>query len=531
MKEKTALPILQNLMLVLAASVCFFLAHPNFIFSDGLGLLVFFLYFPILILVHRCSLKSLWIYGGLFGALSYLLFAYWLVNYHFITLILVCLLYFFLYALLLTGLKISELLFKEYSWIVSFLFVAAFEYLKSLGFLGFSYGTSAYALWKFRPLIQSASIFGVFGLNLLVLFPSFYIFSLFLNKRKRMLAGGIWIFLFTLNAVFGVIVEKSGKNFEYKNVIAVQNNESSWKNGLSEHQKNIDNLINLTEKALKENPETDFVIWPETAVAPSIIHHFYSMEDMGRLKLVLSLLDYMNSKDCIFVIGNAHEEYLEEKKIYNDAMVFIPRENVIPPEPERYSKIHLVPISESFPYKKVFPHIYDALLKANTHFWEKGSQYTVFNERNLAFSTPICFEDTFGNDCRHFVKNGARAFFNLSNDSWSESLACQKQHLSMAVFRSVENRVPSVRSTSSGQTCVINQYGKITGEVKAFTQGYVAGKVPVISSSSENKLTFYTRYGDYAGIMEVFLSLGLLIIKGIVCIIKKNNRGLHGRKK
>ena len=66
MKEKTALPILQNLMLVLAASVCFFLAHPNFIFSDGLGLLVFFLYFPILILVHRCSLKSLWIFGGLF---------------------------------------------------------------------------------------------------------------------------------------------------------------------------------------------------------------------------------------------------------------------------------------------------------------------------------------------------------------------------------------------------------------------------------------------------------------------------------
>ena len=168
--------------------------------------------------------------------------------------------------------------------------------------------------------------------------------------------------------------------------------------------------------------------------------------------------------------------------------------------------------------KHIFPLLYVKLLNGNSHMWEKGDEYTVFDYRGLKFSTPICFEDTFSTICRQMVLNGSRCFFNLSNDSWSNSLPCQRQHLSMAVFRSVENRVPSVRSTASGVTCIINQNGKVEKSAPEFCQAYVIGKIPVIT---DGQPTLYTKTGDIAGMGAAGLALLILIIQSITVIIKK----------
>ena len=87
----------------------------------------------------------------------------------------------------------------------------------------------------------------------------------------------------------------------------------------------------------------------------------------------------------------------------------------------------------------------------------------------------------------------------------------------MAVFRSVENRVPSVRSTASGVTCIISPEGKIEKAAPEFCQAYIIGKVPVI----EGDITTFTRFGDVAGIVEVSLAVLILIIQSIVVIIQK----------
>ena len=150
--------------------------------------------------------------------------------------------------------------------------------------------------------------------------------------------------------------------------------------------------------------------------------------------------------------------------------------------------------------------------------WEQGSDYTVFDYRGLKFSTPICFEDQFGPVCRQMVLNGARCIINLSNDSWSKSVSCQHQHLAMSVFRSVENGIPSVRSTASGVSCIIDQNGKIVKEAPEFCPAYVIGKVPVIKNEEQ---TLYTRFGDLAGMAEAGLASLILIIQTIIVIIKK----------
>ena len=150
--------------------------------------------------------------------------------------------------------------------------------------------------------------------------------------------------------------------------------------------------------------------------------------------------------------------------------------------------------------------------------WEKGDEYTVFNYRKLKFSTPICFEDTFSTVCRQMVLIGSLCFINLSNDSWSKSVPCQRQHLAMAVFRSVENGVPSVRSTASGVSCIISPTGKIEKTAPEFCEAFVIGWVPVIENEG---LTIFTRYGDLEGLASLALAAIILIMQTILVIIKK----------
>jgi apolipoprotein N-acyltransferase len=340
------------------------------------------------------------------------------------------------------------------------------------------------------------------------------------SLRLTSLCGAIWLILFAASLIYGLSVLKQNNNYNSITVAAIQNNESPWKNGIEEYSRNIKNLVQLTEEAQALSTDIDFIIWPETAVAPSIIYNYDYGTDVRRFMLISQLLNFLDENNAVFVIGNSHEVDFKgaEKVSYNSALVFESGKNVHPPEPGIYSKIKLVPFTESFPMKHIFPLLYVKLLNGNSHMWEKGDEYTVFDYRGLKFSTPICFEDTFSTICRQMVLNGSRCFFNLSNDSWSNSLPCQRQHLSMAVFRSVENRVPSVRSTASGVTCIINQNGKVEKSAPEFCQAYVIGKIPVIT---EGQPTLYTKTGDIAGMGTAGLALLILIIQSITVIIKK----------
>lgn len=508
--------------LFLLSIFLFVLSNPNFLFKDGLGFLGFLIYLPVLFLIKNTKIKYCWLWGFFYGAFSYGCYGYWLKSFHPLGLYIVCISYGFILAIIFTVLKLLELLFTKNTYLIQFIFICAYEYVKTLGFIGFSYGVSAYTMWKYLPLIQIADYIGVFGLNLIVIFPSFFIYA-WINKKSQIYTGIIWSCLFLGILIYGATDIKKGNPKDYATVIAIQNNEDPWKNGIEEYQLNVKSLIELTDKALEKNESVDLVVWPETAITPSILANYYEKEDFKRYDLVYNLLRYLNKKSSVFVIGNADQIKYKDGSVkrYNSAFIFEPGKNVIPPEPESYSKIKLVPFTETFPYKNQFPWLYKMLLNGDTHMWEKGEDFKVFYKDNLTFSTPICFEDTFGWVCRKMVKNGSRALINLSNDAWSKSEVCQNQHLAMAVFRSVENRVPSVRSTSSGQTCIINQHGKIIEMAPAFTKAYVCGKIPLYEN--DFKISFYTKTGDIFGILEISIFLVVLIIRLIRGIINKVN--------
>jgi apolipoprotein N-acyltransferase len=278
-------------------------------------------------------------------------------------------------------------------------------------------------------------------------------------------------------------------------------------------------LKRLSDEALEADPKPDMVVWSETAFVPRIYWHETYRDDPASWLLVKDLLDYLALQDVPFVIGNDDARrdpaknpnaYENHRIDYNAAILYENGKMT-----EVYRKLHLVPFTEHFPYEKQFPAIHRALINADTHFWEKGTDVTVFKGPGFKFSTPICFEDTFGYLSRKFVLNGAQVIVNLSNDAWSQSLPAQNQHLSMAVFRAIENRRSMVRATASGQTCSIAPNGKIIAMAAPFTEAWLTVAIPVVN----NHTTLYTRWGDFLAVCFTALAVLLLIFGSAARII------------
>ena len=524
---------------LLLASFLFALAFPNPLFDKGVPLLAWFAYIPVFWLISQVGLGASIIWGGLYGFIAYGLFNYWLTLFHPLAGLIVGVLYLGYFAILFPLLKLADILFPRKGYIVQWLLWIGYEYVRTLGFVGYPYGITGYSQWSGIPIIQIASLFGVWGVSALVVFPSAFlagslkektagtiqsVFSFF--KRERLTAI-LWCVAFTGSLVFGVVQVETGKakmrDAETRNFALIQHNTDPWRGGIEQYRKNYEVLKRLSLEALAGAPEPDLVVWSETAFVPRIYWHVNYRDDQASYLLVKELMDFLAVQEVPFLIGNddARKELTEDGIIdrvdYNGALLF-DRGVIV----DQYRKLHLVPFTEHFPYKKQLPWVHAALVNADTHFWKKGDSTTVFDINGIRFSTPICFEDSFGYLSRNFVLGGADYIVNITNDAWSHSLPAQMQHFSMAVFRAVENRRSVVRATASGQSCGIDPYGNVVAMAPPFEENYLTVTVPL---SQEE--TLYTRWGDYTARIFLFTALGLLAAGGLVWAVKRIRRWKH----
>ncbi|MDR2618173.1 MAG: apolipoprotein N-acyltransferase [Treponema sp.] len=546
-----------NLAAIAAGAVLFAAAFPNLLFENGLPLLAWIAYVPVFWVIRRSGFGACVFWGAIYGYGAYGLFNYWLGVFHPLAGLIVGSIYLVYMAVLFPVLKLAAVLYPNKGYVLQWLMWVGFEYLRTKGFLGYAYGVSGYSQWHLTPVIQIASVTGVWGVSAVVVFPSVWLaaalpgdipWSLeglktrFLNfLRKEKVSALVWTLTLAGVLVFGFVSPVDYQDARKAKLALVQHNTDPWapskaptpKQAFEEYWTDFRILKRLSDEAIAANPDLDLVVWSETAFVPRIYWHLTVRDDHYSYLLVRELLDYLSTQKVPFVIGNddarkdpALNPQGNNQVDYNAVMLFEGEEIK-----QLYRKQHLVPFTEHFPYEKQLPFIYDALIKADTHFWEKGKEATVFASTNpqglfgsqgkgaLKFSSPVCFEDTFGYLSRDFVRNGAELIVNLTNDAWSRSLPAQMQHLSMAVFRAVENRRSMVRSTASGQTCAIDPNGRILAMAQPFAETWLAAEVPVIQVSS-----LYTRYGDLLPWVFIVLSLFLLIlpaVHGIIRVVKK----------
>jgi apolipoprotein N-acyltransferase len=512
--EKSLKSITAELLLLAVSALLFALAFPSFISTWGWFPLAYVALAPLFIVLRRASWLRTPIYGIFYGLLSYGLFNFWLGKFHPLALYFVPPVHAFYFLLLFPLLKLAGHAFPRTGFLwQSFLWVG-YEFLKAQGFLAYSYGILGYSQYLFLPLIRIAAVTGVWGISLLVVVSSallaraleagFRAFPSRLFYLRGYILGYALVFLLALG--YGAAAKRDLEDARRWKVALIQHNIDPWQGGYVAYERSLERLLELSGLAARESPE--IVIWSETAFVPAIDWHTRYRTDHRVYGLVRRLREFLTGQEAYYLIGNDDGQLIrsetgqETRVDYNATLLFKNGEIL-----ETYRKIHLVPMTEHFPFRRLLPGIYRLLRNVDTHFWEKGTEATVFEAGGVRFSTPICFEDTFGYLGRRFVNQGAEVLVNVTNDSWSKSVAGEMQHMSCAVLRAVENRRSVVRATNGGITCIIDPNGRIVSRIEPFVKGYLVDTVPVYVGSG----TLYTRWGDWFGALMLAISAGVSV--------------------
>jgi apolipoprotein N-acyltransferase len=525
-----------ELAVLVSAAVLASLAFPNPISDTGWGTVAFFSLIPLFWVVDHASWKTIWLHGLIYGFVFYLVYNYWLKTFHPLAIWLAPVLESFQYLILLPVLKAAKLFFRKRGYLVQAVFYVAYLYLTQQGFLGYPYGNLSAALWNRPVLIQSASIFGIWGISLLLTVPQSFAASLLAGSWSGSLKDYRWdiaayLTVFVANLTFGFFALRHYDAVPADRTVriaAVQHSADSWKGGYATYERNFETLAGLSLEAMEEKP--DMVVWSETAFVPSVAWHKAYPSNWMTSRLCDRFVDFGMSLPVPLVTGNPEglikddtlPAFLEDGtwnwKTYNTVILFGGGDVL-----GTYRKQRLVPFTEHFPYERQFPRLYGLLLANDFKWWEKGSEATVFSWDGIDFSTPICFEDTFGYLNAEFVRNGAELLINLSNDSWSGSVAAQMQHMQLAVFRAVENRRPLLRSTNSGMTCLVLPSGRVVEMQEPFIETWHVYSVPI---GQKDGLTFYTRYPDILA-KSLLASVPFLFVDGIFLAIRRRK---HARQ-
>ena len=161
-----------------------------------------------------------------------------------------------------------------------------------------------------------------------------------------------------------------------------------------------------------------------------------------------------------------------------------------------YKKSKLVVGIEKMPYRNFLePLLGSLLIDFGGLSYSRGYQdyRTVFKSNTGTKVAPIiCYESIYGEYVSEYVRNGANLLAIITNDGWWNNTEGHKQHLSYARLRSIETRKNIVRSANTGISAVINYRGEILKTIGYEQEGLINKNVGV-----NDKITFYTKYGDY----------------------------------
>ena len=553
--------LLINSILLLTGVFLFSSAFPNTIVPFGWGFVSFFAIFPIYILIYRNSLLSMPFFGFIYGFVCYLLFNSWLFVFDPNASLVVPSIYGVYFSVHFFVVKVLILSFPRFAFLLFPICWVAYEYLRTLGFLGYSFGVIGYALAFYPIFIQIVEFFGIWILCLFVVFPSSLLYQYFLRRaivnigtahnsfhmhaslsgvylvqshnvskynkgRLEKVVTIVYGIFFIINIIYGIVGTVDYDQAPTKKIGLVQHNTDPWKGGYSTYKKSLIELTRLSDELLAKH-NVHMVVWSETAFVPSITYHLKYKQNPQYVTLINKLLRYFEQyPDTYFLIGNGEgvrvfNEDNYQRIDYNASILFkgSKRYGV-------YYKLHLVPFTEYFPYTQSLAFFYNILKESDVHFWEPGTDYTVFDTSQLQFSTPICFEDGFGYQNAVFIEKGANILINITNDAWSGMEVNAMQHLQLSIIRAVENRRSVLRSTNAGMTAVIDPNGKILRMLPSFTRDYIVHDIPIYT----DKTTLYTLYKDFfaqicLGISIVFILYAILlhICKRLECQKKVNN--------
>lgn len=375
----------------------------------------------------------------------------------------------------------------------------SFEWIRTLGMFGFTWGDLGYSQTRVLPVVQLASITGVWGVSFAVAAVNAAVANAFgawvkiRSARASLIHLGAALAIAAVVLGYGLIAVRTPIHGTSMRAAVVQGNidqDAAEDLDYSDQCKHTYRRMTLDAASAGAR----LIVWPETSVPG-----FPGSEPYLQGWLAALAHDAGSS----LIVGGRDSDL--RGRVYNSAFLVRPGEGIV----GRYAKVRLVPFGEFVPLRGRFPAL-DRVLdtyRVTPIDISPGLGFDVLDGGPCRVGTAICFESIFPYISRELTASGAELLCVITNDTWFEHTPAAEQHAAMSVLRAVENRRYLLRGAATGVSCIIDPKGRVLAESSLFSRESISGDVEILRRKS-----FYTRHGDWF-VCASFVTVGLALVR------------------
>jgi apolipoprotein N-acyltransferase len=394
----------------------------------------------------------------------------------------------------------------------------AMEWLRGHVLTGFPWNLWGYALAGSDALMQTAALFGIYGLTWLALLifasPAVLAGPFASSSRRRWLLPCLCAGLLAAGWFWGALrPDSTAAVHQTVRLRIVQGNipqADKWKP--EKRDVNFQKLLDLSAQASRSGaPPATHLIWPETSLP-----FLFMLNDGIYVPQARDTLARLLPEGVTMILGAERVEATPRgdgqytiDRVYNSMFVLDADAQV----QSIYDKTHLVPFGEYVPLEAVLTSLG---IKQLTHLNSGFASGTL--RRSLqaggsapAFAPTICYEAIFPG---RVTAEGERPgwLLNLTNDAWFGTSTGPYQHLHQARVRAVEEGLPLIRAANTGISAVIDAYGAIRASLPLNTAGVIDQPLPVAVEQ--------TPFVTYRGFSLIVVALMILLLYRVVIAVE-----------
>ena len=391
------------------------------------------------------------------------------------------------------------------------------EWLRSAGLLGHTGGFLGYSQADYPFMLQSAALYGYWGLSfLMVLFhtiifilllganraPQFFKFGFYGEEIRQELIFPSVLFLFLLLCgLFLPSLFPVQERGEPLRAALFQGNipqEEVISQSMSLHNFNrYIELAGLSAKVSEDNhvSATDLMVWPETVL--TVANDAEAKQKLARLA---------DETGAAILFGAIYGEP-STGSVYNSILYQTPGQTQTEWDSIRYDKIHLVPLAEYFPLSEQVNKLLKLEISLGVYTPGTYDNIPLFTLKESAIGGVICFESYFSRPALDLARQGAEHIFILSNNAWFLESNGLDQQARAAAIRAVETGLGVTQVANTGSTVSYDYRGRKILQMPLLQEGYC-----VLETTFPHRLTLYHMWGDYY-LFVCFILLLLALFK------------------
>ena len=361
------------------------------------------------------------------------------------------------------------------------------------GMLGphWTFGSPAYFFTGIKPILQTASFWGIYGMDLWAVFLSSSVI-LFLKTRRKLFLIWMSVAILTIPAI-NIFERQSDNQPSAKIGISIIQTQKPTKISYSPEEtlRDFSQKLSLLKEAAKNLKENDIIIFPEGADFSKTLANFLDPFS------VKTFFNKLSAKNLLVIDNNTISDSvkLRSKTTFTDS-----KSGIV----GYYDKQLLAPAGEFLPYLIKWPlSIINSSLKNNLEDlreYSKGTMSNIVRYKNIWAKILVCSDIV----SPAMARRGNFDFILAQNSLgiFNGSSLLESQLIAISRTRAVENEKYLALVSNFGRSFVIDSQGnnqKITD-----SGGYKILTGDIVPSSVQ---TWYNKLGDWP-----ILALSLVFI-------------------